>query len=256
MTKPLSPTATARAPSATIEAGPAVSAAALQVDRGDRQILHGLTFAVARGSVTGLIGPNACGKTTLLRSIVGVQRIRAGVLDVLGLPAGSAALRSRIGYLTQAPSVYADLTVVENLRYFAAALSAPSADVDRVLGEVDLTGQATTVVGRLSGGQRARASLAVALLGAPELLVLDEPTVGLDPVLRRDLWDLFHHLASQGVTLLVSSHVMDEAARCQRLLLMRDGRLLADDTPAQLRRRTGHHDLEQAFLAVIEEARG
>ena len=256
MTKPLSPTAAARAPSATIEAGPAVSAAALQVDRGARQILHGLTFAVARGSVTGLIGPNACGKTTLLRSIVGVQRIRAGVLDVLGLPAGSAALRSRIGYLTQAPSVYADLTVVENLRYFAAALSAPSADVDRVLGEVDLTGQATTVVGRLSGGQRARASLAVALLGAPELLVLDEPTVGLDPVLRRDLWDLFHYLASRGVTLLVSSHVMDEAARCQRLLLMRDGRLLADDTPAQLRRRTGHHDLEQAFLALIEEARG
>jgi ABC-2 type transport system ATP-binding protein len=255
MTEPLSPTAPATVPSATVEVGPAVSAAALQVDRGSRQVLHGLTFSVARGSVTGLVGPNACGKTTLLRSIVGVQRIRAGALAVLGLPAGSAALRSRIGYLTQAPSVYADLTVVENLRYFAAALSAPSADVDRVLGEVDLTGQATTVVGRLSGGQRARASLAVALLGAPELLVLDEPTVGLDPVLRRDLWDLFHHLASQGVTLLVSSHVMDEAARCQRLLLMRDGRLLAEDTPAQLRSRTGHHDLEQAFLAVIEEAR-
>lgn len=256
MTEPIALTATAKMPSAAIPAGPAVSATALRVDRGDRQILHGLTFAVARGSVTGLVGPNACGKTTLLRSVVGVQRIRAGVLNVLGLPAGSAALRSRIGYLTQAPSVYADLTVVENLRYFTAALSAPSADVDRVLGEVDLTGQATTVVNKLSGGQRARASLAVALLGAPELLVLDEPTVGLDPVLRRDLWDLFHHLASQGVTLLVSSHVMDEAARCQRLLLMRDGRLLADDTPAQLRRRTGHHDLEQAFLAVIEEARG
>jgi ABC-2 type transport system ATP-binding protein len=256
MSRPISPAAESKAPSATTETTAAVSASALQVDRGGRQVLHDLAFVVGRGSVTGLVGPNACGKTTLLRSIVGVQHVRAGSLTVLGLPAGSPALRSRIGYLTQAPSVYADLTVGENLRYFAAALRAPSADVDRVLGQVDLTGQATTVVGRLSGGQRARASLAVALLGVPELLVLDEPTVGLDPVLRRDLWDLFHSLAAQGTTLLVSSHVMDEAARCQRLLLLRDGRLLAAETPAQLRRRTGHQDLEQAFLTVIEEARG
>ncbi|HZD68747.1 MAG TPA: ABC transporter ATP-binding protein [Actinomycetes bacterium] len=256
MSGPISPAAESRVPSATTGTAAAVSATALQVDRGGRRVLHDLAFVVPRGSVTGLVGPNACGKTTLLRSIVGVQRVRAGTLTVLGLPAGSPAFRSRIGYLTQAPSVYADLTVGENLRYFAAALRAPSADVDRVLGQVDLTDQATTVVGRLSGGQRARASLAVALLGAPELLVLDEPTVGLDPVLRRDLWNLFHDLAGEGTTLLVSSHVMDEAARCERLLLMRDGRLLAEETPAQLRRRTGQQDLEQAFLTVIEEARG
>ena len=246
--------ATAAAPPEAGAAPAAVSARGLCVDRGGRPVLHDVSFAVPRGSVTGLVGPNACGKTTLLRCVVGVQRIRAGTLDVGGLPAGSPPLRARTGYLTQAPSVYADLTVRENLRYFAAMTGAPPADVDRALGEVDLTAHAATVVGRLSGGQRARASLAVALLGAPELLVLDEPTVGLDPVLRRDLWELFHRLAASGVTLLVSSHVMDEAARCQRLLLMRDGRILANDTVEAIRRRTGRGDLEQAFLVLIGEA--
>jgi ABC-2 type transport system ATP-binding protein len=235
----------------------AVEVAGLVVDRGGRRVLDDLSFQVARGTVTGLLGPSGCGKSTLMRAVVGVQVIAGGSVRVLGLPAGSAPLRSRLGYLTQAPSVYADLTVAENLRYFAAVLGAPGDDVGRVLREVDLEGSADSLTGALSGGQRARVSLAAALLGKPEVLVLDEPTVGLDPVLRRDLWALFHKLARAGVTLLISSHVMDEAVRCQRLLLMREGRLLADDTPAALLRQTGTDDVEAAFLALVDrDARG
>jgi ABC-2 type transport system ATP-binding protein len=223
----------------------------LRVVRGGREVLAGVGFSIPRGTVTGLIGPSGCGKTTLLRSIVGVQVVAEGSVTVLGLPAGSPPLRRRIGYSTQSPALYGDLTVAQNLRYFAAVLRAPSGDPDRVLDEVDLAGQRDQLVSRLSGGQLSRASLAVALLGTPELLVLDEPTVGLDPVLREELWALFHRLRARGVTLMVSSHVMDEAARCERLMLMRDGRILADDTPDALRRRTGTDDLEQAFLRLI-----
>jgi ABC-2 type transport system ATP-binding protein len=223
----------------------------LRVRRGARTVLHDLSFEVPRGSVTGLLGPSGCGKTTLMRSIVGVQIVESGTVTVLGHPAGSAQLRDKIGYATQNPSVYADLTVSEALRYFASILRAPAGDVARVIDEVGLGTHADHVVGQLSGGQLTRASLAVALLGKPELLVLDEPTVGLDPVLREDLWALFHRLADEGVTLIVSSHVMDEAARCQRLLLMREGRILADDTPAALRTSTGADDLEQAFLSLV-----
>jgi ABC-2 type transport system ATP-binding protein len=234
--------------------GPAVVAVRdLRVHRGGRAVLDGLSFEVPRGMVMGLLGPSGCGKTTLMRAIVGVQVVSGGRVEVLGLPAGSASLRSRVGYVTQAPSVYADLTVTENLRYFAAILGAADADVRRVVDQVGLSSQADSVAGALSGGERARVSLAGALLGTPELLVLDEPTVGLDPVLRRDLWQLFGRLASQGVTLLISSHVMDEAERCQRLLLMRDGRALADDTPQALLERTQTQDVESAFLALVDE---
>jgi len=231
----------------------AVVAEGLRVRRGSREVLHDVGFAVPRGSITGLLGPSGCGKTTLLRCVVGVQVVAAGRVTVLGEPAGSRGLRDRIGYATQNPSVYADLTVRESLRYFAAILRAPKDDVDRVIDEVGLGTHADHVIGELSGGQLSRASLAVALLGRPELLVLDEPTVGLDPVLREELWDLFHRLAGRGVTLVVSSHVMDEAARCQRLLLMRDGDILADDTPDALRARTDTVDLEQAFLRLVRE---
>lgn len=231
----------------------AVVVEGLRVRRGRREVLRGLDFAIPRGSITGLIGPSGCGKTTLMRSIVGVQIVEAGTVTVLGEPAGSALLRNRIGYSTQSPSVYADLTVTENLRYFASVLRAPASDIERAIAEVGLGDHGDQLISQLSGGQLSRSSLAVALLGTPELLVLDEPTVGLDPLLRDELWTLFRRLADGGVTLLVSSHVMDEAARCERLLLMRDGRILADDAPGVLRRSTGTSDLEQAFLHLVRE---
>jgi len=237
----------------TATAATAIAVDGLRVRRGGRVVLDGVSTTLPAGTVAGLLGPSGCGKSTLLRSIMGVQRIEAGDVRVLGAPAGSKDLRSRVAYMTQAPSVYADLTVAENLAYFARVLGAPDADVARVTDAVGLAGMTGRLVGGLSGGERARASLATALLGRPEVLVLDEPTVGLDPVLRRDLWALFHRLAAGGVTLLVSSHVMDEAARCTRLLLMRDGRLLADTTPDGLLRDTGAPDVEAAFLALVEQ---
>jgi len=234
--------------------GDVIEVSGLRVRRGGRLVLRDLTFTVAAGRVTGLLGPSGCGKTTLMRSLVGVQVVEAGDVRVLGEPAGSPGLRRRVGYMTQAPSVYGDLTVRENLRYFARVLGAPRAGIDAVLTTVGLADAADQVVSTLSGGQQARASLATALLGRPAVLVLDEPTVGLDPVLRRDLWDSFHAVAAGGATLLVSSHVMDEAERCDELLLMRDGEILAAATPDELRRRTGTASLDAAFLALIEGA--
>lgn len=231
--------------------GAAVSVRGLRVTRGGREVLHGVDFTIDRGVVCGLLGPSGGGKTTLMRALVGMQRAVSGQVDVLGEPAGSPGLRSRVGYLMQSPAVYGDLTVRGNLSYFADLLGVGRARVAEVLEQVALTDVVTARVARLSGGQRARVSLAVALLGHPDLLVLDEPTVGLDPVLRRDLWELLRSLADQGTTLLVSSHVMDEAARCDRLLLLRDGRLVADDSLPALLARTGTADAESAFLALV-----
>ena len=233
---------------------PAIEIEGLVVARGGREVLHGIDLRVAPGSVTGLLGPSGCGKTTLLRAIVGVQEVAAGRVAVLGAPAGSAALRARIGYVTQAPSVYSDLTVEENLRYFAAIVAAPDERVDAVLREVGLDGLQRQLVGSLSGGECSRVSLASALLRRPELLVLDEPTTGLDPLLRDDLWRTFRDLAAHGTTLLVSSHQMDEAQECDRLVLMHDGRILSDSTPAELQAQTGERDLGRAFRSVIEAA--
>ena len=215
-------------------------------------MLPDLSLGVETGAVTGLLGPSGSGKSTLLRAIVGTQIVAGGDVTVLDLPAGSPPLRRRVGYVTQAASVYGDLTVRENLTYFARILGASRGRVTEIIDRVGLAGETDRVVSRLSGGQQARVSLATALLHAPELLVLDEPTVGLDPVLRRDLWDFFHELAAGGATLLVSSHVMDEADRCDRLLLLRDGALLASETPAGLRARTGCDDLDHAFLRLVE----
>jgi len=233
---------------------PAIETRGLRVVRGGAEVLHELDLAVPVGEITGLLGPSGCGKSTLMRAIVGVQIVQGGSVTVLGEAAGSAGLRARVGYVTQAPSVYLDLSVEENLRYFATIVRAAPARVDAVMGAVDIQQLAGRPVGALSGGQVARVSLATALLNEPPLLVLDEPTVGLDPVLRRDLWSTFRALADGGTTLLVSSHVMDEADRCDRILLMRDGSILATGTPADLRADTGADDLDGAFLALVERA--
>jgi ABC-2 type transport system ATP-binding protein len=231
----------------------AISIRGLRVIRGGNVVLPGLDLDVETGSVTGLLGPSGSGKTTLIRSIVGVQIVERGEISVLGWPAGAVALRRRVGYVTQAPSVYTDLTVRENLTYFGRIVSVGRDRIDAVLELVGLANIGSQLVGSLSGGQIARVSLATALLHEPDLLVLDEPTVGLDPVLRRDLWDSFHELATAGATLLVSSHVMDEAARCDRLVLLREGAILAASTPRELLSRTAASDLDDAFLRLVED---
>ncbi len=225
----------------------------LRVRRGRQLVIPDLTLGAATGAVTGLLGPSGCGKTTLIRCLAGIQRVAEGRVVVLGEPAGSPANRARVAYVTQASSVYPDLTVRQNLRYFAAIHGTDDDTVRSALDHVGLTGREDDLTGNLSGGQRTRVSLAAALLAEPDLYLLDEPTVGLDPVLRRDLWRLFTDLAADGRSLLVSSHVMDEAARCDRVLLMRSGRLIADATPAELLESTGTQDLEQAFLALAEQ---
>lgn len=226
----------------------------LRVSVGGRGILHGLAFRAPAGCVTGLLGPSGCGKSTLIRCIVGTQQISSGVVKVLGREPGVPALRRRVAYVTQAASVYTDLSVWENLRYFAAVYGVSTGEARRALADVALSDRASQLVSSLSGGQRTRVSLACALLANPELLVLDEPTVGLDPVLRRDLWIRFHELTQQGTTLFVSSHVMDEAGQCDQLLLMREGQLVAADSPSGLRARTRADDLEEAFLRLIGQA--
>ena len=238
----------------TTAADTVVDVSALEVVRGGRRVLPGVSLAVRRGVITGLLGPSGSGKTTLMRAIVGVQTVAGGDVTVLGRPAGTAELRQRIAYVTQAPSVYADLTVRENLEYFVRILDAPAGRIDTTIATVGLERQADQVVGTLSGGERSRCSLAVALLHDPELLVLDEPTVGLDPVLRGELWATFHALAEEGRTLIVSTHVMDEAERCDELVLMREGRVVASGSPDALRAETGTDTVEQAFIALAERA--
>lgn len=233
----------------------AVAVRHLSITRGGSQVLRHLSFGVEPGTIVGLIGPSGSGKTTLIRSIVGLQKITEGAVEVMGLGAGSAPLRDRVGYMAQSPSVYEDLTVRQNVAYFARILGYPKSEVDRVIGEVGLGKQHKQLVQTLSGGQRARVSLAIALLGRPALLALDEPTVGLDPVLRQSLWSLFRRLAEDGVTLIVSSHVMDEASRCDRLLLLRGGRLIANDSVQNILDSTQTQDVESAFLKLVDGKR-
>ncbi|HEY5856252.1 MAG TPA: ABC transporter ATP-binding protein [Aldersonia sp.] len=239
----------------TSDPEPAVVVDGLTVRRGAREVLHGLDLQIARGSMTGLLGPSGCGKTTLMRCLVGTQIVESGSVTVLGAPAGSAALRHRVGYVTQAPSIYADLTVRANVAYFGAMYGATGLRVDAAIEAVGLSDHTANRGDELSGGQRTRASLACALVADPDLLVLDEPTVGLDPLLRAELWERFASLAAGGVTLVVSSHVMDEASHCDQLLLLRDGYLLADLTPDELRSRTGESGMDNAFLTLIRTHR-
>ena len=232
-----------------------ISAAHLKVKKDKSLILNGLNFQLEAGTITGLIGPSGSGKTTLMRAIVGVQKYD-GDLRVLGKEAGHKSLRSKIGYVTQAPAVYPDLTVRQNLVYFGTLVGSPSQRVDQIIEKVQLEKQSKQLVESLSGGQKARVSLAIALLGNPDLLVLDEPTVGLDPVLRNDLWRVFAALAKSGKTLLISSHVMDEAERCGSLLLLRDGKLLWNDTREKLLAHTKQKDVGKAFVTMIEKSGG
>ncbi|WP_370331859.1 ABC transporter ATP-binding protein [Mycolicibacterium hippocampi] len=229
----------------------AVDISDLRVVRGGRVALDDVSVTVARGVITGVLGPSGCGKTTLMRSIVGTQVVAGGSVTVLGSPAGTPDLRHRVGYVTQDPTIYPDLRVVDNVRYFAALCGSGAHDVDEVISAVGLEDHRKAMAGNLSGGQRTRVSLACALVAHPDLLVLDEPTVGLDPVLRADLWERFDRLARDGTTLLVSSHVMDEADHCEDLLLMRDGQVLAQSSPTRLREDTGCQSLEEAFLSII-----
>lgn len=236
--------------------GTAVTVTELTVERGGREILQNLSCKMARGRITGLLGPSGAGKSTLIRCIVGVQKVVSGSITVLDKPAGSARNRRRVGYVTQAPSIYTDLTVIENARYFAALVGLGSDAARSAVEEVGLRAAADQLVGSLSGGQRSRASLACALVGSPQVLVLDEPTVGQDPLLREELWSSFRARADAGATVIVSSHVMDEANRCDHLLLIRDGLLLADDTPAAVKAMAGTEDLDAAFLTLIRRQQG
>jgi ABC-2 type transport system ATP-binding protein len=235
-----------------MNSSPTIEIHGLNVRRGGRLVLPDLSLDIRGGVVTGLLGPSGSGKTTLMRAIVGVQIVESGEVSVLGEPAGTESLRRRIGYVTQAPSVYSDLTVRQNLEYFASILGVLGKRVGEAIDAVDLGGHANQLVRTLSGGEESRVSLATALLGRPDVLVLDEPTVGLDPVLRRDLWNMFHALADGGTTLLVSTHVMDEAERSDDLVLLRDGRIVATGSPSELREETHTEDLEQAFLSLAE----
>jgi ABC-2 type transport system ATP-binding protein len=238
-------------PPAAVPDQAAIEVRDLVVERGGRRVLDGISCTIAPGSVVGLLGPSGSGKSTLMRAVVGVQRVRSGRVTVLGEPAGAASLRHRVGYLTQAPSIYPDLTVRENADYFAALTDVEAGDVQATIADVGLTAAEDQLVATLSGGQRARASLACTLLGRPDVLVLDEPTVGQDPVLRNELWARFRELAGLGTTLLVSSHVMDEARRCDRLLFISEGALLADGTTEAVLTRTGTDDLDDAFLRLV-----
>lgn len=229
----------------------AVVVESLVVQRDKRAVINRVDLTVERGKITGLLGPSGCGKTTLMRSIVGTQIVTSGSVTVLGSPAGSKDLRSRVGYVTQAPSVYKDLTVRDNVAYFAALYGKSKSAAASAIESVGLTEHAESFVGRLSGGQLTRVSLASALVAEPDLLILDEPTVGLDPILRVDLWNRFEELAASGTTLLVSSHVMDEAEHCNSLVLMREGSVIAQLRPDELRSRTGESNLEHAFLSLI-----
>ncbi|HEX6416743.1 MAG TPA: ABC transporter ATP-binding protein [Candidatus Saccharimonadales bacterium] len=225
----------------------------LSVEKSKKQILNAVSFSLQPGKLIGLIGPSGSGKTTLMRSIVGVQKLTSGSLEVLSRPSGSRQLRSRIGYVTQSPAIYDDLTVIQNLMYFKVLVNANKKKVEEVLRIVRLDEQKDQLASSLSGGQRARVSLAVALLGDPDILVLDEPTVGLDPLLRKELWDVFSSLAAKGKTVIVSSHVMDEAERCDELLLLRDGRLLWHGALDELLKTTKTSNIEAAFIVMIKK---
>ena len=220
---------------------------------GTLRALDGVTLRVRQGEIYGLLGPNGSGKTTLIRAIVGLVAPDSGTVTVLGHRMPDLNILGSVGYMTQAAALYPDISVEENLRFFAA-ISGADSNVDEVLKVVELDQRRNSVVATLSGGMRQRCSLACALVHRPRLLLLDEPTVGVDPQLRVQFWEHFRQLAADGTTIVVSSHVMDEAERCQRLGLIRFGKLLGEGTPNEVRAAAGTNNLEEAFLKLSGRA--
>jgi ABC-2 type transport system ATP-binding protein len=216
---------------------------------GQQKALDGVTLRVRQGEIYGLLGPNGAGKTTLIRAIVGLVAPDSGSVTVLGRRMPNLDILGRVGYMTQQAALYPDLSVEENLRFFAA-ISGADGNVDEALKVVELDQRRNSVVATLSGGMRQRCSLACALVHHPRLLLLDEPTVGVDPQLRVQFWEHFREMAAGGTTIVVSSHVMDEAERCQRLGLIRFGKLLGEGTPNEVRAAAGTSNLEEAFLKL------
>jgi len=230
----------------------AVEARDIRKHFGSVTALDGLTLSVNVGEIYGLLGPNGSGKTTFIRVLAGLVRPDAGDITIFGRPPRDAVAGGGVGYMTQAAALYGELSVDENLRFFAAleGVGDVEARIADALGRVGLLERRRSVVNTLSGGMRTRVSLAATLLHGPKLLLLDEPTVGVDPAQRREFWEHFRALASSGVTILVSSHVMDEASRCDRLGLIRAGKVLAEGSARELVTRAGTSDLESAFLAL------
>jgi len=224
---------------------------------GKVKALDSVSLEIPVSRITGLIGPSGSGKTTLIKSIVGRLKLPADKVVVLDLTAGSAKLRKSVAYMSQEIAIYSDLTVKQNLIYFARVIGYKYSGVRRRVNEtlrvIDMYEKRNSLVENLSGGQRQRVSLGVALLGHPKLLVLDEPTVGLDPVLIENLWQLFHELVKDGTTIIISSHSMSEAARCDDLVLMRAGKIIAADSPKKLLQQTKTTDVEQAFLKLVKD---
>lgn len=216
----------------------------------EKPILSNISADIPRGKIIGLLGPSGAGKTTLIRSILGLQKPSSGRITILGQSPGAKAVRSKTGYVTQAPSVYPDLTVEGNLDYFSGLLGLNKQTIEHTLRQVELAPNRNQMVSSLSGGQRTRVSLAVALLGSPELLLLDEPTVGLDPVLRQKLWGVFRDLSAKGVSIIVTSHVMDEADRCDGILFIRGGKLLISGSKAHILEASRTKTMEDAFLKL------
>jgi ABC-2 type transport system ATP-binding protein len=236
---------------------PAVEAVALRKDFGEIHAVDGIDMSLPPGRIYGLLGPNGSGKTTLIRLLTGLASATAGTAKVLGVTMPSRTNLARIGYMTQSDGIYPELSVWENLSFFAALYGqTDKAQLHAALEFVELDTRAGTPAQDLSGGMRRRLSMACALAHRPTVLFLDEPTVGVDPALRVQFWDHFHRLAADGATLLVSSHVMDEADRCDELLFIRNGHVLAQGTPAELRTRAGTDNLETAFLSFAGQAEG
>jgi ABC-2 type transport system ATP-binding protein len=219
---------------------------------GKLRAVDNLSMSIHAGETYGLIGPNGSGKTTLIRMLVGLVRPTSGTLHIQGERMPSRRVATTLGYMTQLSALYNDLTARENMRFFCDIYGLRGKEqqqrIDEMLERVDLADRAASVVGTFSGGMKQRLSLACALVHGPRLALLDEPTVGVDPELRRSFWSYFAQLNREGVTIIVSTHHLDEAARCTRLGLMRSGRLLAEDSPQELLRRSGKDNMEDAFL--------